>query len=113
MTIDRVDAQRAARDREAKLTFLAEASAKLSSDLDYEATLTAVAEAAVPVVRGLVRDLARRRTACCARSRSRTPTPSGSRWCEELQERYPTDPVVRPGWLPGAPHRREPAACPR
>jgi GAF domain-containing protein len=47
-TIDRIDAQGAAADREAKLAFLAEATAQLTGDLDYEATLTAVAEAAVP-----------------------------------------------------------------
>ena len=47
-TIDRIDAQEAAADREAKLAFLAEATAELIGDLDYESTLTAVAEAAVP-----------------------------------------------------------------
>lgn len=47
-TIDRIDAQSAAADREAKLAFLAEATAELIGDLDYESTLTAVAEAAVP-----------------------------------------------------------------
>jgi GAF domain-containing protein len=47
-TIDRIDAQAAARDREAKLAFLAEATAELIGDLDYESTLAAVAEAAVP-----------------------------------------------------------------
>ena len=47
-TIDRIDAQATADDREAKLAFLAEATAQLTGDLDYEATLTAVAEAAVP-----------------------------------------------------------------
>lgn len=47
-TIDRIDAQAAAADREAKLAFLAEATAELIGDLDYESTLGAVAEAAVP-----------------------------------------------------------------
>ena len=47
-TIDRIDAQAAAADREAKLAFLADATAELIGDLDYESTLTAVAEAAVP-----------------------------------------------------------------
>jgi serine phosphatase RsbU (regulator of sigma subunit) len=47
-TIDRIDAQSAAADREDKLAFLAEATAELIGDLDYESTLTAVAEAAVP-----------------------------------------------------------------
>ncbi|GAW52167.1 MULTISPECIES: SpoIIE family protein phosphatase [unclassified Nocardioides] len=46
--VDRIQAQDAAADREAKLAFLAEASVQLSGDLDYESTLTAVAEAAVP-----------------------------------------------------------------
>ena len=48
MTVDRLQAQQEARDREAKLTFLAETSATLASDLDYESTLVAVAQAAVP-----------------------------------------------------------------
>lgn len=46
--IDRIQAQASADDRESKLAFLAEATSRLSGDLDYEATLTAVAEAAVP-----------------------------------------------------------------
>ena len=91
MTIDRVEAQRAAQDREAKLTFLAAASAKLSSDLDYEATLTAVAEAAVPwfadwcaislAEDGLLRSIAVAHT-----------HPERMALVRELQERYPTDP---------------------
>lgn len=48
MTVDRIQAQQEARDREAKLAFLAETSATLASDLDYESTLVAVAQAAVP-----------------------------------------------------------------
>ena len=91
MTLDRVDAQRAARDREAKLAFLAEASAKLSSDLDYEATLTSVAEAAVPwfadwcaislAEDGLLRTIAVAHT-----------HPERIALVRELQDRYPTDP---------------------
>ena len=91
MTLDRVDAQRAARDREAKLAFLAEASAKLSSDLDYEATLTAVAEAAVPwfadwcaislAEDGLLRTIAVAHT-----------HPERIALVRQLQERYPADP---------------------
>ncbi|WP_028638087.1 SpoIIE family protein phosphatase [Nocardioides sp. URHA0032] len=46
--IDRIQAQAAAHDRETKLAFLAEATVRLSGDLDYETTLAAVAEAAVP-----------------------------------------------------------------
>jgi GAF domain-containing protein len=47
-TIDRIDAQGDAADRAAKLAFLAEATGHLAGHLDYEATLAAVAEAAVP-----------------------------------------------------------------
>ena len=96
MTLDRVDAQRAARDREAKLTFLAAASAKLSSDLDYEATLTAVAEAAVPwfadwcaislAEDGLLRTIAVAHT-----------HPERIALVRELQERYPADPSTDQG----------------
>jgi serine phosphatase RsbU (regulator of sigma subunit) len=91
MTIDRIEAQRAAADREAKLSFLAEASAKLSSDLDYEATLTAVAEAAVPWFAdwcaisleedGLLRSVVVAHT-----------HPELIALVEELQEKYPNDP---------------------
>ena len=91
MTLDRVEAQRAARDREAKLAFLAEASAKLSSDLDYEATLTSVAEAAVPwfadwcaislAEDGVLRTIAVAHT-----------HPERMALVQELQERYPADP---------------------
>jgi len=91
MTLDRVEAQRAARDREAKLAFLAETSAKLSSDLDYEATLTAVAQAAVPwfadwcaislAEDGVLRTIAVAHT-----------HPERMALVGELQERYPADP---------------------
>ena len=91
MTLDRVAAVRAAGDREAKLSFLAEASAKLSSDLDYEATLTAVAEAAVPwfadwcaislAEDGVLRTITVAHT-----------DPERIELVRELQERYPTDP---------------------
>ena len=96
MTIDRVDAQRAARDREAKLAFLADTSAKLSSDLDYETTLTAVAEAAVPwfadwcaislAEDGVLRTIAVAHT-----------HPERIALVRELQERYPTDPASDQG----------------
>jgi len=96
MTLDRVEAQRAARDRESKLAFLAEASAKLSSDLDYEATLTAVAELAVPwfadwcaislAEDGLLRTIA------VAHSH-----PDRIELVRELQERYPADPASSQG----------------
>ncbi len=96
MTLDRVDAQRAARDREAKLAFLAETSAKLSSDLDYEVTLKSVAEAAVPwfadwcaislAEDGLLRTIAVAHT-----------HPERIALVHELQERYPSDPASDQG----------------
>jgi serine phosphatase RsbU (regulator of sigma subunit) len=96
MTIGRVEAQRAAGDREAKLAFLAEASARLSSDLDYETTLTAVAEAAVPwfadwcaislAEDGVLRTIAVAHT-----------HPERMALVRELQERYPTDPETDQG----------------
>ena len=46
--IDRLRALAAAADRAAKLRYLADATAELASSLDYEATLTNVAQAAVP-----------------------------------------------------------------
>ncbi len=46
--IDRLSAQQRAKDREAKLRFLAEAGVRLSSDLDHETTLRLVADLAVP-----------------------------------------------------------------
>ena len=46
--IDRLRATAAAADRSAKLRYLADATAELSSSLDYESTLTNVAQAAVP-----------------------------------------------------------------
>jgi serine phosphatase RsbU (regulator of sigma subunit) len=91
ITIERVEAQRAAQDREAKLAFLADASEKLSSDLDYEATLAAVAEAAVPWFAdwcaislsedGILRTIAVAHT-----------HPERISLVRELQERYPNDP---------------------
>jgi serine phosphatase RsbU (regulator of sigma subunit) len=96
MTLGRIEAQRAARDREAKLAFLADASAKLSSDLDYEATLTAVAEAAVPwfadwcaislAEDGVLRSIAVAHT-----------HPERIELVRELQERYPNDPASDQG----------------
>jgi serine phosphatase RsbU (regulator of sigma subunit) len=91
MTLERIHAQAEARDREAKLAFLAEASARLSSDLDYEATLTAVAEAAVPwfadwcaialAEDGVLRTIAVAHT-----------HPDRMALVRALQERYPNDP---------------------
>ena len=50
--MDRIDAQAAAADRQAKLAFLADATADLTHDLDYERTLRAVAEAAAHAADG-------------------------------------------------------------
>jgi len=96
ITLERVDAQRAAQDREAKLSFLAETSAKLSSDLDYEATLAAVAEAAVPwfadwcaislAEDGILRTISVAHT-----------HPERIALVRELQERYPNDPASDQG----------------
>jgi serine phosphatase RsbU (regulator of sigma subunit) len=91
MTVQRIQAQRAAADREAKLAFLAETSATLSSDLDYEATLVAVAEAAVPwfadwCAIALAED-GQLRTLRVAHAH-----PELSDLVRELQERYPADP---------------------
>jgi serine phosphatase RsbU (regulator of sigma subunit) len=96
MTIARVDAQRAAPDREAKLAFLADTSVTLSSELDYEATLTAVAEAAVPwfadwcaislAEDGILRTIAVAHT-----------HPERIALVNELQERYPNDPASDQG----------------
>jgi len=47
-TLDRLRQEERSVDRERKLRFLAEASAKLAGDLDYETTLAAVAELAIP-----------------------------------------------------------------
>ena len=47
-SVDRIQALEAAEDREAKLAFLSRATERLVSDLDYEASLSAVAEMAVP-----------------------------------------------------------------
>jgi len=91
MTIDRIEAQGAAADREAKLALLAEASAELASDLDYEATLVAVAEAAVPWFADwcaiALEEDGVLRTLSVAHAH-----PELIGLVQELQERYPTDP---------------------
>ncbi len=91
MTVERIEAQRAAADREAKLAFLAETSATLSSDLDYEATLVTVAEAAVPWFADwcaiALEEDGQLRTLSVAHAR-----PELSDLVQELQQRYPTDP---------------------
>ncbi len=91
MTLDRIEAQRAAADREAKLAFLAETSATLAGALDYESTLSVVAEAAVPwfadwCAISLEED-GFLRTIAVAHNQ-----PEHVELVRELQERWPTDP---------------------
>jgi PAS domain S-box-containing protein len=89
--IDRIRAQEAAADREAKLAFLADASARLSGDLDYETTLIAVAEAAVPWFADwcaiAVEDDGRLRNLSVAHAK-----PESAPLVAELEEKYPADP---------------------
>lgn len=89
--IDRIRAQEAASDREAKLSFLAEASVHLASDLDYEATLTSVAESAVPTFADwcaiALSDDGRLRTIAVAHAQ-----PEHAYLVEELQTKYPANP---------------------
>jgi serine phosphatase RsbU (regulator of sigma subunit) len=91
ITLDRIEAQRAAADREAKLAFLAETSATLAGALDYEATLSAVAEAAVPWFADWcaisLEDDGYLRTIAVAHNH-----PEHVELVRELQERWPTDP---------------------
>jgi len=91
MTVARLEAQRAATDREAKLAFLAETSVTLASDLDYETTLVTVAEAAVPWFADwcaiALEEDGQLRTLSVAHAK-----PELSDLVQELQERYPTDP---------------------
>ncbi|MCB8955972.1 MAG: SpoIIE family protein phosphatase [Nocardioides sp.] len=86
--IDRIQAQAEATDREAKLTFLAEVSAQLSGQLDYEKTLAAVAEAAVPWFADwcaiAVADDDRLRTIAVAHA-----DPASRPLVEDLEHRYP------------------------
>ena len=95
--IDRLRALAAAADRAAKLRFLADATAELTSSLDYEATLANVAQAAVPVVRRLVLDRPGGSTASLGRWRSRTWIPTRWRSPREFEERYPPDPTADRG----------------
>ena len=89
--VTRIHAQDAARDREAKLRFLAEASERLAGDLDYEKTLSAVAEMAVPWFADwcaiAVEDDGRLRTLSVAHAQ-----PEHAALVAELQTRYPSDP---------------------
>jgi GAF domain-containing protein len=95
-TIERINAQAAADDREAKLAFLAETSERLARDLDYESTLTAVAEAAVPWFADwcaiALADDGVLRTLAVAHAQ-----PEHADLVQELQERYPSSPDVPRG----------------
>jgi PAS domain S-box-containing protein len=91
--VARADAEAA----QARFAFLAEASGVLASSLDYQATLAAVADLAVPRVadwcavdlldeQGIVRRLAVAHV-----------DPAKVAWAHELQERYPPDPDATSG----------------
>ncbi|WP_195908182.1 GAF domain-containing SpoIIE family protein phosphatase [Nostocoides sp. HKS02] len=86
----RINAENDAAERQAKLTFLAEASGELSSSLDYEATLAKVARLAVPTFADwcaidLVRDGDLHRLAVAH------VDPDKVELARELAERYPAD----------------------
>ena len=89
--VDRLTRQQEAKDREDKLRFLAEASARLTSDLDYEATLSSVAELAVPWFADwcaiTLEDDGRLRTLKVAHAH-----PQHEALIEELQASYPASP---------------------
>ena len=90
-TLLRIQAEEEAAERQAKLSFLAEASAELASSLDYESTLARVARLAVPTFADwcaidLVKDNRLRRLAVAH------VDPAKVEYAHELAERYPTDP---------------------
>lgn len=95
-SINRIQTLRESRDREDKLRFLAEASARLTSDLDYEATLTAVSELAVPWFADwcaiALEEDGRLHTLSVAHAH-----PEHEALIEELQTRYPAAPDARRG----------------
>jgi GAF domain-containing protein len=87
----RIQAEGEAAERQAKLSFLAEASAELASSLDYESTLARVARLAVPTFADwcaidLVKDNRLRRLAVAH------VDPAKVEYAHELAERYPSDP---------------------
>lgn len=89
--IDRVRVTEEAADRSAKMSFLADASVELASSLDYEATLTKVAQLAVPWFAdwcsiALDQD-GELRTLAVAHV-----DPARVEMARELQSRYPADP---------------------
>jgi serine phosphatase RsbU (regulator of sigma subunit) len=89
--IDRLSAQQESKDREDKLRFLAEASVRLAGDLDYESTLSAVAEMAVPWFADwcaiALEEDGRLRTLSVAHAH-----PEHEALIEELQTSYPPSP---------------------
>ncbi len=94
--IDRLTALAAAADRAAKLRYLADATAELTSSLDYEATLANVAQAAVPwfadwcsIALGFDGEL---RTLAVAHV-----DPDKVALAREFEERYPPDPTADRG----------------
>ncbi|NYG06566.1 GAF domain-containing protein [Phycicoccus badiiscoriae] len=94
--LQRVQAEQESADRQAKLTFLAEASAELASSLDYEATLARVAQLAVPTFADwcaidLLKDNRLRRLAVAH------VDPAKVAFAHELAERYPSDPESTSG----------------
>ena len=87
----RIQAEEDAAERQARLSFLAEASAELSSSLDYESTLGRVAQLAVPTFADwcaidLVQDNRLRRLAVAH------VDPAKVEYAHELAQRYPSDP---------------------
>ena len=94
--LDRIAVQRVAARQSAKLEFLADASRELASSLDYDATLTRVAQLAVPTFADwcaidVVEDLRLRRVAVAH------VDPAKVRLAHELAERYPPDPDAPAG----------------
>ena len=90
-TLVRLGAEERAASRQAKLEFLAKASAELAASLDYEATLTKVAQLAVPTFADwsavdLVQDGRLHRLAVAH------VDPAKVQLARELAERYPSDP---------------------
>ncbi|MCW2830512.1 MAG: putative regulatory protein, partial [Aeromicrobium sp.] len=94
--VTRIRAQDEARDREAKLRFLAAASERLAGDLDYETTLSAVAQMAVPWFADwcaiALEEDGQLRTLSVAHAQ-----PEHAALVEELQVRYPSSPDAARG----------------
>jgi hypothetical protein len=94
--VRRIQASDDARDRAARLTYLARVSAELARSLDYRATLTNVANLTVPTLADW---------ASVAIVQDGVPTtlavahidPEKVRWARELQSQYPPDPNAATG----------------